>query len=200
MSNATLISRAVVNSFGGIVRVVMCSGERWVVARDIALCVLLNAGAVGARVKMSPEVLAGHYRKARIEGMPVESLLLSEGGVRWFIDGLKTKDNAHAEELIAWLDRGGMRAVTEPPASTANLVTLKAIPSRPPACQIERRKAYCRELLKTLMRYTSEEEAEELVQVIEGEVRNLLSHRHCPGLNDARYDVYRRFWLQGGDV
>ena len=31
-------------------------------------------------------------------------------------------------------------------------------------------------------------------------VRDLLSRRHCPGLNDARYDVYRRFWLQGGAV
>lgn len=93
----------------------------------------------------------------------------------------------------------GLKAAFNP-ATVDNVVPLKAIPSTPPACQIERRKAYCRELLKTLLRYTTENEAEELVHVIEDEVQTLLSRRHCPGLNDARYELYRRFWLQGGAV
>lgn len=45
---ATIVDRAVVNSLGHIVRVVACSGQRWAVARDIAVCVLLQASAVGA--------------------------------------------------------------------------------------------------------------------------------------------------------
>jgi hypothetical protein len=70
-------------------------------------------------------------------------------------------------------------------------------PSRIP---VELQKAYCTQLLKVLLRYSSQAELSRAIATIESEVTTTLSARFVPGLNDASYDVYRRFWLKGGDV
>lgn len=61
-------------------------------------------------------------------------------------------------------------------------------------------KAYCRDLVKTLLRYCGPNEVDDLTAVIESRVSVFLEEHDCPGLNAARYDLYRKYWLQGGDV
>ena len=219
MSNATLIGRAVVNSLGHVVRVVVYSGQRWAVARDIALCVLLQAGAVGARIALHPEVFAEHYRKARIEGHPAESLLLSEEGIRLFVAGMKSKPQPDGVEsdLIAWLDAGGLNFDQPPaapeietlPVEEAELLppprhvpSLRLVPRGPDPMQqlLEREKAYCRDLVKTLLRYCESEDVDKLTGMVEGQIDHLLESRYCPGLNAACYELYRKYWLQGGEA
>lgn len=188
----------------------------WLAGDDLAK-VLEYRSADGIRKAFSchKRALEPCSTKARIDGQGHAVRLFDEAGVRYLCEYSKRPGAFH---LLRWLDAGGMRedgamskvtasiaaecgaVLTPPPLGDSNVVALKALPSTPPACQVERRKAYCRELLKTLLRYTTEDEADELVHVIEDAVRDLLSRRHCPGLNDARYDVYRRFWLQGGAV
>lgn len=209
MNTAQLLFTSVV--YGITLRVLGFDNRVWLTSSDLVSVL----GSMTVTLYIHKTALEPCSAKARINGKGQALRLFDEAGVRSLCEHSKSPGAFH---LLSWLDARGMHeegAISpitarlaakcdvglQPPAvGDSNVVTLKAIPSRPPACQIERRKAYCRELLKTLLRYTSEDEAEELVQVIEGEVRNLLSHRHCPGLNDARYDVYRRFWLQGGDV
>lgn len=70
----------------------------------------------------------------------------------------------------------------------------------PSRISVELQKAYCTQLLKVLLRYSSQAELTRAIATIESEVATTLSTRFVPGLNDASYDVYRRFWLKGGDV
>lgn len=62
---------------------------------------------------------------------------------------------------------------------------------------ITRRKTYGMELCKTLMRYADELEADQVVAELEELVRSVSERRHVPGLVAARYDVFRKFWLNG---
>lgn len=62
----------------------------------------------------------------------------------------------------------------------------------------ERRKAYATNLLKTALRYSSETEIAALTAAVEHQVALMLMTRFNPGLNDASYDVFRKFWLKGG--
>jgi len=70
----------------------------------------------------------------------------------------------------------------------------------PSEIPLELQKAYCSQLLKTLLRYSTPSELSRVTTAIEAEVTKTLATRFTPGLNDASYDVYRRFWLKGGDV
>ena len=63
---------------------------------------------------------------------------------------------------------------------------------------IERRKAYATHLLKTALRYGSETEIAAITAGIESQIGTMLTTRFNPGLNDASYDVFRKFWLKGG--
>ena len=85
-----------------------------------------------------------------------------------------------------------------PEVRTLRLVS--ATPIKVPDAHHDKINAYCRDLLKVLLRYADVVEAEHLKSVIEDEVIGLISHRHCPGLNSARYELYRRYWLQGGEA
>ncbi|WP_052493761.1 MULTISPECIES: hypothetical protein [Pseudomonas] len=66
----------------------------------------------------------------------------------------------------------------------------------PSALSPELRKAYCTQLLKVLLRYSTPVELQRLTSLIESHADEQLAARFLPGLNDARYDVYRRFFLK----
>lgn len=66
------------------------------------------------------------------------------------------------------------------------------------AGSIERRKAYATQLIKTALRYANGAEVSEIIAAIEQQIGALLEARFNPGLNDAGYQVYRKFWLKGG--
>lgn len=68
------------------------------------------------------------------------------------------------------------------------------------AITLERRKAYATLLLKTALRYGTEIEIAAITASIESQIGLMLTTRHNPGLNDASYDVYRKFWLEGGEI
>lgn len=200
MNTAQLLFTSVV--CGLSLRVWSVDDRHWLCSEDLYL-VLAYRSESGLRKAYSTARarLECHSTKLKTESRNYTFRLFDEAAVRYLCEH---RVHHNALHLLRWLDAGGMTTsgATAPdlPLSATNVVALKALASTPPACKIERRKAYCRELLKTLLRYTTEDEAEELVHVIEDEVRDLLQRRHCPGLNDARYDVYRRFWLQGGAV
>lgn len=230
--NASIVGRAVVNCVGHVVRVVVCSGQRWAVARDIALCLLFHGNAVGVRVAKYPDAFSGKCMRARIEGHSAESLLLSEEGIRLFVEGMKSKPDFVLPELISWLDAGGLTsdpsdevAVREvrspqpivddevaiplldsrrngvlPPPRPA--ISLRLVPRGPDPMQqlLEREKAYCRDLVKTLLRYCETGEVGALTLAIDEQIDHLLESRYCPGLNAACYELYRKYWLNGGGV
>lgn len=63
---------------------------------------------------------------------------------------------------------------------------------------IERRKAYATHLVKTALRYADDVELRQIISAVEHQVSAMLASRFNPGLNDASYEVYRKFWLKGG--
>lgn len=63
---------------------------------------------------------------------------------------------------------------------------------------LEIQKAYCTELLRVMMRYSSADYIADITVTLEDQVRDLLRTKYRPGLNDASYVLYRRFKLDGG--
>ncbi|MFF5867619.1 hypothetical protein [Pseudomonas sp. NPDC012596] len=66
------------------------------------------------------------------------------------------------------------------------------------AGSVERRKAYATQLIKTALRYADDEEVSEITAAVEQQIGAMLAARFNPGLNDVGYEVYRKFWLNGG--
>ncbi len=65
---------------------------------------------------------------------------------------------------------------------------------------LEREKAYCRDLVKMLLRYCDAGEVDKLTLAIDEQIDHLLESRYCPGLNAACYELYRKYWLKGGEA
>lgn len=200
MTSAILLFEAHV--YGQNLQVFSLGGRHMLVAEGLA-SVLGYRTVNGVRMAYSrhQKALEAHSAKAKIseEGWVVR--LYDEFCLRYFCEYSKSPGAVH---LLRWLDAGGMSiqgvAVDPEPADSSNVLAFKVTNSTPPTVKSERQRAYCRELLKTLLRYATDAEAEELTHTIEAEVTDLLNRRHCPGLNDARYELFRRFWLSGGEV
>lgn len=194
--------------------IIRTQGRLWITARDLAMVL---------GYKSESSIRQAYYRHRKhdsIEGHVIKVFVGGYGGspCRLFDEVAaaffcQNRKRQGAFELLRWIEAGGMQfegADTSAfelsaPASpiTPKAPVLALVPSTPakvPSEHQERTKAYCRELLKTLLRYADEDDTEHLRQVVEGEVVGLISHRYCQGLNDARYELYRRFWLQGGAV
>lgn len=184
------------------VRVLIHANKHWLSAEDLSkVFEYRQTDSITQAFSRHRAALEPHSIKAKIDGDGWEVRLFDKDGVRYLCEYSKRPGAFH---LLRWLDAGGMQANTATTADSApvaaNVLAFKSPGTTTPANQDERQKAYCRELLKTLLRYSTALEAEDLTHIIEAEVVNLISRRHCPGLNDARYEVYRRYWLQGGDV
>lgn len=200
MSTAQLISTSQVS--GVRVRVLMYANKHWLSAEDLhKVFEYRQIGSISKAYSRNRVALDTHNTKAKIDGEGWAVRLFDEFGVRYLCEYCKRPGAFH---LLRWLDAGGMQANTATTADSApiaaNVLAFKSPVTTAPANHDERQKAYCRELLKTLLRYSTALEAEDLTHIIEAEVVNLISRRHCPGLNDARYEVFRRYFLQGGDV
>ncbi|WP_216370123.1 hypothetical protein, partial [Pseudomonas aeruginosa] len=59
--------------------------------------------------------------------------------------------------------------------------------------------AYCHALVCELLQHASIVDIKKLTQIIENEVSEILSRHPSEELNYARYDLFRRFYLQGGE-
>lgn len=79
-------------------------------------------------------------------------------------------------------------------------MTIQPMPAKAAPPLLERRKAYCRDLVKLIGRYSNPAELSELEQLLEGHIEDLLKRRYLPGLLDARYASYRKHWMQGGGL
>lgn len=77
-------------------------------------------------------------------------------------------------------------------------MSLRISPEHMDGSTPERRKAYATHLLKTALRYSSDAEIAAITAAVEYQVALMLTSRFNPGLNDASYDVFRKFWLKGG--
>jgi hypothetical protein len=98
-----------------------------------------------------------------------------------------------------WEAAGAGISLGVPPELLRRIYSPAELPDQAaPAAEAERRKAYGRELCKTLLRYADGHEADDVVEELETMVRSLSERRPVPGLIAARYELFRKFWLQGG--
>ncbi|KWV68372.1 hypothetical protein [Pseudomonas fluorescens] len=184
--------------YGLPIRVLTHSNKHWLSAEDLSKVFEYRlTNSITKAFCRHRAALETHSIKTKIDGEGWKVRLFDEFGVRYFCEYSKRPGAVH---LVRWLDAGGMQMATAPAPVAANVLAFKSLSSPPPPNQTERRKAYCCELLKTLLGHSTDLEVMDLTHVIEAEVSDLLNRRHCPSLNNARYELYRRFWLKGGDV
>lgn len=207
-------------------RVIEYAGQNWLMSHDIAAA-LGYKGESGIRQHYSRnrhrEQLAGHSVKVEVSGfVGSEHRLFDEVAIRHLCE---KSHRPGAFKLLAWLHAGGLsqhkhgssiaapfqtgerlntldqRATDLHATTSATEPAATAEPaSTPPASQAERHKSYGLELLAVVMQHASEEEAKRLARLIESEAYNLVRRSHRPALNSARYEVYSRYWLQGGEA
>ncbi len=83
-------------------------------------------------------------------------------------------------------------------ATSHDLGRRVALPANAPISthlQLERRKAYCRELARVLVRYATADEVGALAEQLESQVRAITRSRPSQGLNDAAYAAFTRYML-----
>ncbi|MFG8998013.1 hypothetical protein ACEPVS_31800 [Pseudomonas aeruginosa] len=97
-------------------------------------------------------------------------------------------------EVIKWLDAGGMRL-----SSTGSRPHPKSSPKSAKAITHDNTVAYCHVLVCELLQHASIGDIKKFTHLIENEVSGILSRHPSEELNYARYDLFRRFYLQGGE-
>lgn len=64
----------------------------------------------------------------------------------------------------------------------------------------ERRRGYCRDLLKLVLRHATEEESVALLLHLESAAGRMQESRYLPGLNAAAYELHQRYCLKSEDA
>lgn len=214
MSSAIALVTVVI--YGVSLRILGFENKAWLCGADLAQIMgYRTANSITSAFNQHRAALDGHSIKVKVFDNGWAIRLFDEHAVRYLCEYSKRPGAFH---LMRWLEEGGMQLDEQLPlpgvqeidpeeieltavADQPKAPILALVPSKLPPVpseQQERARAYCRELLKTLLRYANDEEAEHLVHVVEAEVYGVLNVRYCQVLNDARYELYRRFWLQGG--
>ncbi|UDM15866.1 hypothetical protein [Vogesella sp. XCS3] len=219
----TDLSLPVVATISGslTVRLIFQGGMPWVALRDLHAVLGYKSLQTGAVRRIFENYGYDFYSfTLRLPVGRNAALFINEAGLRLVCELLKP-DRTHA--LKRWLDDGGLRAQlkTPNPPKVADAVALAPDeaecgvdaafdggmpkPNTPPnnviplvSPQHERRKQYCRELCRVLLRYASETETRDLTHLLEDVVADQLASRYSPGLNAAAYDVFARYGLKGG--
>lgn len=177
MNIAKLVRHAVVSRHGSVVRIVSYNETLRIPVVDVL-------SACGVKLCGSNyNFCKNHIKKARI-GTSSPILLLSEDGCRLFAI---MQSSGSALDFLAWLNSGGMtEAVSSANYGQTNSLT--------------KEKAYCLELLATLLNHSGDDQAARLMRVVESEIPTLLGRYRGEALDDACYELYCRYWLQGGEV
>ncbi|MNM90462.1 hypothetical protein D3C81_1027240 [compost metagenome] len=199
MNTAAVLFTVVV--YDVTLRILGLAGKYWLCSEDLAQILEYRAaGSITSVFSRHRAALEEFSLRARIDGEGHTVRLFDAYAVRYLCEYSKRPG---AFYLKRWLEEGGMQhgqppAAVQPPR--APVLTLVPNPTPPlPGDPQARTTAYCRALLKVLLRYATPTEAQHLVSVVEDEVQGLLNARYCQGLNDARYALFRRFWLHGGE-
>lgn len=217
MKGAPIVAKPVVNRHGVTVRLVSWSGRLWAVALDVVRSLGKGKNAFTDRFHKNQSTFLGKAEKVQVGNANAHYWLMDEWGCREFIDGTRKMNTALVHDFLTWLDAGGMKIDQHPPApeieappveeaellpAPRNVPSLRLVPRGPDPMQqlLEREKAYCRDLVKTFLRYCESEEVDKLTGMVDGQIDLLLETRYCPGLNAARYELYRKYWMQGGGV
>lgn len=186
-------------------RIVQFKGRHWLLAEDLARLFGYTS------LQTPPDDVCLHGSElVKIDGKGHARRIYAEGAVRG-ICRLVERHSIHSrpgvKALLDWLEEGdGLlghnTSEVRPLSSIEAPRTLRLVPRGPDPMQqlLEREKAYCRDLVKTFLRYCESEDVDKLTGMVDGQIDNLLEQRYCPGLNAARYELYRKYWLQGGGV
>lgn len=194
-------------------RVILFKGGKWLMAEDLA-----KLFGYSALPSLLDDRLLDFTARVKIDGRGHARRIYREEAVRAFCSRVaqhSLRARPGVDALLNWLDAGGMQLAQQPPlpeveelpAEEAELLppprhvpSLRLVPRGPDPMQqlLEREKAYCRDLVKTLLRYCESEELDNLTGMIDGQIDHMLETRYRPGLNAARYELYRKYWMKGG--
>lgn len=204
-----------VEVYGILLRVLMYFNKYWLCTEDLAriLGYRTSDGVLRAAHRHG-DLLQSHSIKGQIAGKGHAMRVFDEHAVRYLCEYSKRPGAFH---LMRWLEEGGMRLDQQPPLPSVQEIVLEEIeladaPEQPPTAtsylvpsvadllqqRLAKDKAYCRDLVKTMVRYCGPDEVDDLTAMIEARISSYLEAHNCPGLNAARYDLYRKYWLQGG--
>ncbi|AYH46088.1 hypothetical protein [Azoarcus sp. DN11] len=129
------------------------------------------------------------------ERMPRELLERVAAPASGPVNAVADREARAAAALDRFLFEG---AGSAPETAAEEAYSPRLRPAPHESASIAKRKDYCVALLKTLMRYADEADLGELEQALEEQITEVSGSRAVPGLVAARYDLFCRFWLQGG--
>lgn len=198
--------------------IIRAQGRLWITARDLAQALRYKSESTIRQAyyrHRKHEAFEGHVIQAVVGGYVGSPCRLFDEVAVMFL--CQRRDRQCAIELMRWIDAGGLSFDQQPPLPVVETLpveevellppprhvpSLRLVPRGPDPMQqlLEREKAYCRDLVKTFLRYCESEDVDKLTGMIDGQIDHLLETRFCPGLNAARYELYRKYWMQGGGV
>ncbi|EPB8977310.1 hypothetical protein ACRT4E_000787 [Pseudomonas aeruginosa] len=171
----------VVTVNGVLLRLGVSEGKVWVRQADLVKALKCSY----RKVHFHAEKLSGEH-KTKDGGK-----FLSELAVLQVCGSIKTTG---VPEVIKWLDAGGMRL-----SSTGNRPAPKSTPKPAKTAPHRNTVAYCHALVCELLQHASIGDMNRFTQLVENEVAGILARHPSEELNYARYDLFRRFYLQGGE-
>ncbi|ELH1552390.1 hypothetical protein RJW03_006574 [Pseudomonas aeruginosa] len=175
---------------GEKLRLVFSEDKVWLRVGDLRRALGVNSGSICRPLREDKE-LNGHI--LRVGRHRNSASLIDEQAALWICARFKT---AEAIRVIDWLKNGGMRF--SPPGERLKLIgTSKS--SSIEANTKSKTAAYCHALVCELLQHASIGDIKKFTHLIENEVSGILSRHPSEELNYARYDLFRRFYLQGGE-
>ncbi|EPM2842425.1 TPA: hypothetical protein NID53_004188 [Pseudomonas aeruginosa] len=165
---------------GVLIRLAIDQGRIWIRELDLSKA-----------IKCALNTVKYHSAKLNQESRVYidNAYFVDERGVR---NILVSTHVAGARAVLSWIDDGGMRLPQEHPAYA------NAYADSSDGCLVNG-KRYCLELLTVLLDKCDANDLMRVAHAIEGEAAFLLHKIPCRHLNDARHDLFRRFYLQGGE-
>lgn len=180
------------------IRIVTIDAEDWVSVQDL-----------GPVLKYAPGARASNLLRMRFKtnGYSFDTYLravtVANRGSAWFIneEGLRLAclviPPRRSEPLRVWLDQGSMNAnatktnagAVPQPALFPEIATEPAAHAKKTPAPLSL-KAYCTKLASVIASHLEHDELYEFAGELEGFVRVITERRYCPGLIDARYDLF----------
>ncbi|HCF5386219.1 TPA: hypothetical protein NIG72_003113 [Pseudomonas aeruginosa] len=179
---------AVVN--GEELRLVISEERIWLRAGDLHRALGVNRGSI-CRILREDKEFNGHI--LRVGRYRNSATLVDESAAFWICARLKT---AASVRVIDWLKNGGMR-FSAPGERLQPVGNSK--PNSIEANTKSKTAAYCHALVGELLLYASEKETIRITQIVEKELAHMLTRAYSQELNDARHNLYRRIYLNGGE-
>ncbi|EMI4460664.1 hypothetical protein [Pseudomonas aeruginosa] len=166
---------------GALLRIAISEGRLWIRRSDLSKALKCSRGSVDFHLS---RIDSEHQKNDTFKFM-------DEYAAKQVVFATKASGSSVVSK---WLKSGGMSMpqTHESTSSTHSPNQMATVPKGGSS-------SYCENLVLAFLHHANKNEIKRFVQLVECEVAGILVRRPCKGLNDARHELYSRFYLQGGE-